>query len=186
MSATRGFTMVEMMLVLLLLGTLIGMALPALRPWAQATRGDALMRQLASLLALARTEAAARGRVVTLCPTRDGQSCGSDWAEGMMLFADRNGDRTLNQDDVVVRVLLEASPTGTLAWRAFGNRRYLQIDAMGFLRYQSGHFLYCPTSRDPRLARQLVVSATGRARLTRDTDGDGIREDSAGQALVCR
>jgi len=78
-------------------------------------------------------------------------------------------------------------PAGeTLQWRAFQSRPYLQIEPSGFMRHQSGNFTWCPASRNARFARQLVVNATGRVRLSQDTDGDGIHEDSAGNPLHCR
>ncbi|MCB1648718.1 MAG: GspH/FimT family protein [Pseudomonadales bacterium] len=185
MIAKSGYTLVELLIVLLLLGLLMNQGLPPLRQWQQGRQADIVMDTLISQLALARSEAAALNRSVTLCPSRDGLRCGGDWSLGSLLFVDRNGDRVLNQDDRVLRVRSGDAPPGSLRWRAFGNRQAVQIDARGFLRYQSGNFTYCDPSGEPTLHRQLVVNAAGRARLARDSNGDGIVEDSQGRPLRC-
>ncbi len=186
MGRIEGVTLLEILLTLGLLGVLLGVALPDLGDWAESARARQFTRTLGSQIALARSTAAARQQWVSVCPTVDQLRCGGSWAQGSMMFSDRNGDRRVNQDDVVIR-LNGALPAGeTLQWRAFGSRPYLQIEPSGFLRHQSGNFTWCPASRDARFARQLVVNATGRVRMSQDSDGDGIDEDSSGNPLTCR
>lgn len=55
----------------------------------------------------------------------------------------------------------------------------------GTTNYQNGNFSFCPSNKNPALARQIIVSATGRTRYARDLDGDGIVENSKGQPLHC-
>lgn len=186
MGRAEGVTLLEILLTLGLLGVLLGVALPGLGDWVESARARQLTRTLGSQIALARSTAVARQQFVSVCPTVDQLRCGGSWAQGSMMFSDRNGDRRVNQDDVVIR-LNGPLPTGeTLQWRAFGSRPYLQIEPSGFLRHQSGNFTWCPASRDARFARQLVVNATGRVRMSQDSDGDGIDEDSSGNPLTCR
>lgn len=185
MIARSGYTLLELLIALSILGVLLQMGLPSLVQMQRSREADVLMKTLTGHIALARSEAAIQGRIVTLCPSQDSVHCGGDWAQGSILFLDRNGDRLLNQDDRVLRVRHEEMPSGSLRWRAFGNRQALQIDARGFLLHQSGNFTYCDASGDATLNRQLVVNATGRVRMSTDTDGDGIVEDSRGRPLLC-
>ena len=185
MIARSGYTLLELLITLAILGVLLQMGLPSLAHLQRGREADMLMKTLTGHIALARSEAATQGRIVTLCPSRDGVHCGGDWGQGSLLFLDRNGDRVVNQDDRVLRVRLDETPPGSLRWRAFGNRQALQIDARGFLLHQSGNFTYCDASGDARLNRQLVVNATGRVRVSRDTDGDDVVEDSRGRPLLC-
>lgn len=185
MIANRGSTALELCITLALLGVLTGLAVSPLQAFVTAKDGDLALRSIAELIQLARSAAATNGRGVTLCPSTTGKECGGTWAAGAMLFLDRNFDRSINQDDSVLRVNRDLTRRGSISWRAFGNRQYLQIDARGFLRHQSGNFSYCDASRDQRFARQLVVNSTGRLRVAVDTDGDGIRENSRGKALEC-
>lgn len=168
------------------MSVLIGLAAPSLQAFVSAKEGDLALRSIGELILLARSEAAKNQRGVTLCPSTTGSECGGTWTAGTLLFIDRNLDRTINQDDSVLRVNQSLTRRGTITWRAFGNRQYLQVDARGFVRHQSGNFSYCDASGDQRLARQLIVNSAGRLRVALDSDGDGIRENSRGEALECR
>lgn len=181
----RGFTALELCITLALICILTGLAAPPLQGFVAAKEGDKALRTLRDLIQLARSEAATNGRGATLCPSGTGIECGSQWSSGALLFLDRNFDRKVNQDDRVLRVMGDLAQHGSINWRAFGNRRYLQIDGRGFLRHQSGNFSYCDATGDPRLAHQLVVNSAGRLRIAVDSNGDGIRENSRGDPLEC-
>jgi type IV fimbrial biogenesis protein FimT len=181
----RGFTALELCITLALACVLAGLAVAPLQAFVKTQEGEHALRSINELILLARSEAAANGRGVTLCPSIKGRECGGTWGAGTLLFLDRNFDRNINQDDSILRVNSGLTRRGTIAWRAFGNRQYLQVDSRGFLRHQSGNFSYCDATRDPRLARQLVVNSAGRVRIAVDSDGDGIRENSRGKALEC-
>ena len=185
LSGNHGYTTVELCITLALVCVLVRLAIFPLQGFVNEQDGDLALRSIRELILLARSEAATNGRGVTLCPSMQGLECGGNWAAGTLLFLDRNFDRKINQDDSILRVSRDLTRRGTITWRAFGNRQYLQVDARGFLRHQSGNFSYCDPSLDPRLARQLVVNSTGRLRVAIDSDGDGIRENSQGKALEC-
>ncbi len=185
MRRSAGMTLLEILLTLGLLGVLLSIALPDLGDWAQAVRARQVTRSLAAQIAFARSSAAAGQQWVTVCPTLDQLGCGGGWHQGSMVFRDGNGDRRVNEDDVVIRLNGPLPEGETLLWRAFRSRPYLQMEPSGFMRHQSGNFTWCPASREVRFARQLVVNATGRVRVSQDSDGDGIDEDSAGNPLTC-
>tara|TARA_R110002167_G_scaffold144413_10_gene334856 strand:- start:87504 stop:88073 length:570 start_codon:yes stop_codon:yes gene_type:complete len=182
----RGFTILELCITLALVCVLTGLAAAPLQSFVAAKEGDQALRSINELILIARSAAAKNGRGVTLCPSSTGLQCGGTWSSGAMLFLDRNFDRKINQDDIILRARSELSRQGSITWRAFGNRQYLQVDARGFMRHQSGNFSYCDASGDPQLARQLVVNSAGRVRVALDSDGDGVRENSRGKALECK
>lgn len=186
MIGNRGFTILELCITLALACTLTGLAAAPLQSFVASKEGDQALRSINELILLARSAAAKNGRGVTLCPSSTGLQCGGTWSSGALLFLDRNFDRKINQDDIILRARKELSQQGSITWRAFGNRQYLQVDARGFMRHQSGNFSYCDASGDPRLARQLVVNSAGRVRVAVDSDGDGVRENSRGNALECK
>lgn len=185
MSDSHGFTLLEMLIVVVTIVVLTRLSTPELQHIVRKQEGKNALRTVAELLVLARSTAVTRNQIVTLCHSLDGRTCSGNWTSGSIVFTDRNGDREVNQDDQVLRIQLNESMRGSIVWRAFQNRQYLQIDAFGFLRHQSGNFLYCPNGGDARLARQLIVNATGRFRYAVDSNGDNIREDSNGKPLQC-
>ena len=185
MISIRGFTILELIITLTIICVLVELSVSPLQAFVAEKQGDRALRSISELILLARSEAAKHGQGVTLCPSSNGVECGGNWRSGVLVFLDRNFDRKINQDDRTLRIKRDLTQRGTITWRAFGNRQYLQIDSSGFLRYQSGNFSYCSESEDPKLARQLVVNSTGRMRIAIDNDGDGIRENSRGKALEC-
>jgi type IV fimbrial biogenesis protein FimT len=185
MQAARGLTLVELMIAISILALLLAVAAPDMRSLVDRQRGESALSALAVAVQGARTSAIRTGLTVTVCRSMDGLRCGGSWSQGYIVFSDRNRDRRLNQDDALLRTGRFLELGGTLAWRAFGNRQYLQIDSRGHILHQNGNFTFCPGSGQLAQARQLVISQTGRIRLAIDADGDGMVEDSSGKPLRC-
>jgi type IV fimbrial biogenesis protein FimT len=76
--ASKGFTLVEVMVVLAILAILLGIGMPGYRTLIAQQRVKTTATDLHSALALARSEAIKRNRMVTLSPSVDGWSAG--WA----------------------------------------------------------------------------------------------------------
>jgi type IV fimbrial biogenesis protein FimT len=183
MCRTQGFTLPEMLAVLLILGVLLTIGIPSMQELSARTRADSAIFQLRGMLGLARQSAITLNRDVTVCGTLDGTRCSAEWREQpALLFADINANRVLDADDRLIQVS-DATRLAGVRWRGSGGRPYLRYRADGGVR-EFGHFLYCPDDGDLRFSRQLVVSATGRPRLAKDTDGDGVI-DNGSTAPAC-
>lgn len=181
----EGLSLIELLCSLTIITVLTAAALPAWQPVLREQEGRRVVQGLMALLNNARTTAVQENLDVTVCPAAPGSlQCGGPWHRGAIAFIDPTGLRIASGTTLVHR-LQWPDKAGELRWRAFGNRQYLIINSRGHIRHQSGNFTWCPADADPQLARQLVINATGRIRLARDRDGDGIREDSQGQPLTC-
>lgn len=180
----RGWTLQEMLLCCALVAVLATLSVPGLGLLRERYRVQHVTETFARHLALARYEAVNQGMSITVCPSDDGQHCGGSWTEGSLVFTDPDGSRTLDDGERILSALNPAVAGVNVVFRAFGVRSTLQFSPEGFT-HQSGHFLFCPDNRDPELARQLVLSRSGRIREARDRDGDGIRDDASGQPLDC-
>ncbi len=183
--AQTGLTLLELLFTLFLLSLLLGIALPDFTKLIEHKRADNNVRTLVTAIELARTSAIVDNSLVTLCRSRNGEECGGDWKNGILVFVDHDGDRDIDPEDRLVRFFTLPSLDGELYWRAFQNRQYLQITPQGFTRYQNGNFTFCPASGELQHARQLILNRTGRVRLAGDSDGDGIAEDSRGRPIRC-
>lgn len=180
-----GFTLLELLISMSILAVLLGVSLPNFGILIEQKKSDVVIRKLAQSLELAKTAAIQNASLVTLCKSLEGKECGGQWQDGVLIFTDNNGDRKINEADSIVRYINFPGLRGSIKWRAFQNRQYLQITSLGFTRYQNGNFTYCPFDGNMLLARQLIINRTARARLAMDTDGDGIRENSRGKPLSC-
>lgn len=185
MDRNAGMTLLELILVIALLSILMAATAPTLTGIIEQRRGDEVMRILRGAIELTRATAISNGGFATLCRSRNGRTCGGRWEESMVVFIDGDGDRIPDSDSALVRVFHFPSPAGTIRWRSFGNRQYLQMTGAGFTRNQNGNFTYCPQNGDVRLARQLIINGAGRVREALDLDADGVREDSGGRPLRC-
>src|SRR5690606_31569095 len=125
-------------------------------------------------IGLARSAAIRENRITTLCRSDDGIQCQGAWMDGLIVFTDANGNHVLDPEDRLLYRLEASTVPGTLLFRSFGNRQYLQFEGRGLTRYQNGNFTFCPVDGDVRQIRQLILSFSGRTRMARDQDQDGI------------
>ncbi len=181
-----GLSLIEILVCLTIVAFLTLVGTPDFSGWRQKKEIDALMRELLGAIDMARSHAVAENVMVTFCRSNDGRACQGKWDEGSILFTDFNADRVINGSDRLLFRLEPMKPGGTLTFNSFQNRQYLQMTSRGFANYQNGNFTFCPASKDPRMARQIIVSLSGRTRFARDSDGDGVAEDSQGKPLYCK
>lgn len=100
----RGFTLIELMVTVTLLGVLLGVAIPSFRDFMDTQRVKSAAFDMAAALLLARSEAIKRNADVTVAPVT-----GTDWGTGWTVKA---GATTLLQKESVDEVTV-ASPTAT-------------------------------------------------------------------------
>ncbi len=181
----RGLTLLELLLAFGIITTLMAMSLPGLPGLFQQQHGQHVLESTASAIRAARSAAVTGSTQVTICPTMDAVGCSGDWNDGLIAFVDPHGTRQAPEADMIVHMVQWPELSGSISWRTFGNRQYLQIDSLGQLLDQNGNFTWCPDNGDNRLNHQLVVNRSGRLRLARDHNGDGFRQDSQGQAIDC-
>lgn len=186
----RAFTLVELLVALLIAALLLRLALPGFASFVERERSVAALNALLGAVNLARASAITLNRPIVLCPsvaTADDSDCGArnSWHQGAMVFADDNGNGRRDAAEDLIRRIPGWQSDARVAWRSFRNRSYLRFRANGFTDWQNGSFTWCPADGDLTLAIQVVLNAAGRARTARDSDGDGIAEDSRGRQLRC-
>lgn len=166
----NGFTLLELLVVVSILGTLAMLGLPSLEDMVARAETDSSSKSLQSALSLAKSEAIKRGESVSVCASNDGSDCATgQWSTGWIVFVDSNADAngdagSVDPGDTVVR---NFSPAGEVILTSTVD--LLQYDYRGMgLNNAVQDFKFCPRDNDSDKARGLEISITGRTRVYYD------------------
>jgi two-component system sensor histidine kinase TctE len=124
--ASRGFSLIELITVMTVVGITVGLCVPSYKYVTNSNRMSAEVNQLLSDMQYARSEAVKEGTVVSVCPTGSVTittttvtgSCagtGTTWAGGWLVFADVNGNGAIDAGDQILKVQPAFTSTDTFA-----------------------------------------------------------------------
>lgn len=194
-----GFTIIELMTVIAVLGVALSIAVPGLQQFIMTNRLTSQLNQLSSSLAFARSEAVKQNQSVQVCVSSDGAQCdttGVDWNKGWLVFVDRNQDQDYDAGGPGVDgcatgatadclLITQKALPGTNALKAAaGFTKYVAYNGNGVAQCDNGppcdanqmYFVLCD-SRGAAHARALAVSKTGRTSI--------LDKKPNGNALTC-
>jgi type IV fimbrial biogenesis protein FimT len=180
----KGFTLIELMIVISLVGILTSLALPSFESFLRKRQMVGSSDLLYTSLYLARSEAVKRNSTVTICKSSDAATCGGSWSDGWLMFEDNNSDGSLDGAEVVITAG-SPPPDYQLIWAPFGAKNYIRFYKNGMTSSHNGTFKLCPYDQDSRYASAVIVSKTARIRVAQDNNLNGIREDASGNDLTC-
>ena len=169
----RGFTLPEMLVVMVVVGVMLGVAVPAYRDVIARNRITARMNELVGAMQLARSESVRRGIDVSLCAVETGAKCGlgtsGSWATGWAIIAENAGgtdgtqdaaDEVVSRNDVEMEGLSYYSAAKAAAVKAITFR------PSGATRLAPGASFSLVICSGSDHGGRLTVDATGRPRAT--------------------
>ncbi|MGV8900583.1 MAG: GspH/FimT family pseudopilin [Burkholderiaceae bacterium] len=106
-AALKGFSLVELMVVLSIAAILMSIAVPSFRTLIQNQRMTTNVNDFFAAINLTRSEALERGVRVDMAAAGDG----SNWSNGWIVFVDENSNQTLDSNEKLI-FTHEAVPTG--------------------------------------------------------------------------
>ena len=182
-----GFTLTELLVTLSISSILIASAAPVFSQILLNNRAVSLTNNLLTALQISRSEAIKRNQDVTICKSSDSLTCSGSWSDGWIIFSDVDHDRRLDvlNGDTLIQVQRYEGIEFSISWNAFRSDNYIQFSSQGFIHSNNGTFKLCPPDNDVHYARAIIINRVGRARVSKDSDNDGVHEDSRGRALVC-
>lgn len=157
----RGFTLIELMVTLAVLGILLGIAAPSFNQTLEQARHRTQMNQLLTDLNFARNQAITSRQPVTLCAGQDACDGNDQWVGRMMIFRDPN----LNGQFDAGETLLQVSEIGGSLhwnWSSFRNQPHLSFRTDGTTNDQNGSLSLC---HGREVLKAFKINITGRTRL---------------------
>lgn len=176
--ATRGVTLLELMVVVAVLAIVTAIAFPSFTGTIQSNRVATGTNELIAALSLARSEALRSPGGAAVCTTTNGTACnGTSWEDGWMVWIDFDGDGSpAGTRDVVVRhfrsnpdVVVSADSAGGAVFE-----NMIRFDGRGRTIAHAVQLSIQPrdcAEGKPHL-RTLRITPTGQVRMEKGTCGD--------------
>jgi len=167
-----GFTIIELLIVVTIVGVLSAIAAPSLRTMIITNQVRTTTSDLLNDIAVARSESAKRSQRVVMCASTDMNTCsGSAWAGGWISFVDANNNLQRDTSDgseplirvkepipTAVKVVTNPTTLANIGFRSFGI-----IDA-------AKTFTVCPSTIGTGIVgRSITMNTMGRVQTVNAT-----------------
>jgi prepilin-type N-terminal cleavage/methylation domain-containing protein len=197
-ASQRGFSLMELMVVLALAGVIIGLGAPSFNQFRLNGRLTNAVNDMLAGIVRARSEAIKMQVDVSICasanPTAAQPVCTDGATAGFVVFRDpnRNCLREAPGELPVTSHAFEVSFGASNPLRVTSNGNCISFAPTGFRqdlppRVSVSHLVFCDNrgtaaqvGMTVSAARGIIISRTGRAKVTRVTAGSGV---AAGQGL---
>lgn len=162
---SQGFSLVEIMVTIAVLGVIAGIAIPSFSDFMDSSKRASFVSELGADFSLARTEAARRGKRVTVCVSSDGKTCqnsATDWATGWIIFSDITADGVLSavDGDELLKRRTALSGNFSLIPAGFTRTGRIQFRPSGATDSE-GALLLCKQGKSGTNGRQISIKLSG-------------------------
>lgn len=181
----QGFTLIELMMAVIIVGVLVAVAVPSFDNTMKKNRVETQLREFASHLKLARSESVSVQRPITICHLDSAFTCDGQWSTGWTVFFDDDRDGIL--ETPATDTVKVSTGVGNNVLRVLDNtntaQNLLRFDARGVANTAATISL-CDASRDLFYARAILLSLAGMAMNSR-AGVNSVHDDIGGVDLQC-
>ncbi len=175
-----GFTLLELMITIAVLGILLGVGVPSFMGVIHTNRLAASTNELVTALHGVRAEAIKQSQRVTLCKSSNGAACAAegDWNQGWIIFADQDHDASVDTGETVLRVG-QAAPAGITITGNTNLANYVSYASDSTARLTTGAFqagtirIHMDSRWVTKNVRCLTINSSGRLVTTTPSTHDG-------------
>lgn len=164
-SRSRGFTLVEMMVAISIAAILLAVAIPSFQSLIKRNAIENLQTRLAAALTAARSEAASRNVVTTLCSSDTGTGCvANKWSSGWIVFIDLNADAVKDNNEEILQTFQNKNGYFVSFKNEANNAiNSLSFTSQGFVRNDSrAYAAFCDPEKISNYIQGLSVERSGR------------------------
>lgn len=212
MKHSYGLTLIELMVTLAVFAIVAVLAFPGFKLYQQNSNRVSQINDLIATFNLARSEAVKRNLAVSVCASANQATCSNanNWTTGWIVFVDDNQNGvteatdgngvfngTANETTLLqahgrlsgANVVYSDIANAAVAVRFNGRGMPTVFDASASTA-TTATFMRCDDRRNTDTnpdanARAIILTASGRTRLSRDSDKNGVQEDAANVNLKC-
>lgn len=182
----QGFTLLEVMVVVLLLTIVTAISLPSFQKQIEQGRAAAAADDLLNAFRVARSEAIKRGRFVSICASDNGTSCSGDWTKGYLVTVDAaaNDSAAVQVSGVIMRSSDHKAPSSLTFKTNIPDTPidYVRFTNLGTLArpLQKGvSGAYVPVNCEGGTAREFKINAAGVTTMSKQSCSGGSSSSSA-------
>ncbi|ALP53042.1 hypothetical protein Tel_07665 [Candidatus Tenderia electrophaga] len=162
-SRARGFTLVELLVVLSVFAILLGLAAPSFMSIIANNRVASAANDIITVLNLGKSEAVRSGQTVVLCKRASDSACdtdaSTDWSNGWILFVDSVSNNQIDDGERIVRLQPATEESLDVAYKGNDNKA-INFNPNGRTG-ATGHFCLRNTHDDNK-SRAVVVNIAAR------------------------
>ncbi|WP_368923646.1 GspH/FimT family pseudopilin [Comamonas aquatica] len=127
----KGFTLVEILIVLTILGIFSSLAAPSISSMIRSNRIAGKANIISSSIKVAKSESIKQGKIFTLCPTINFSTCAdsNEWNTGWILFSDDDNNKEPNNPTEIILIQNSLGLEDTIT----SNKKTVSINHEGFV-----------------------------------------------------
>lgn len=195
-----GFTIIELVVVLAIVGVLAGVAAPAVMNMVRDNSIVSASNLLAASLNYARNQALIQHATVTLCKSSNGTSCASSngYEKGWMVFVDANANGAYDTGETILKkvtlnsnnkITINGTPSSAPGIAlSVGFTPLGMVNGANATNSGSAYFVLCDDrlwANSGQYARIIAISTTGRISTAQGTKQSDIGLTGSAQATTC-